>query len=216
MIASHQHRFIFLKTRKTAGTSLEIALSRVCGPLDVITKIAEPDEVLRAEAGGRAPQNFTVPPLNGKVWAHVPAAQARRALGREAWSGYFKFAVERNPWDAVVSLYFWRFKDPDRRPPFDRFVNSGRIEALAQKNSAICRIRGRVALDHTLRHERLDQDIAEVWERLDLPGAPDLPHAKSGTRPKTSGGYRDLYTPATRDRVATVFTDVIDLLGYEF
>ena len=34
MIASHAHRFVFVKTRKTAGTSLEIALSRHCGPSD--------------------------------------------------------------------------------------------------------------------------------------------------------------------------------------
>ena len=44
VIASHQHRFIFLKTRKTAGTSVEIALSKVCGPDDVITEISPEDE----------------------------------------------------------------------------------------------------------------------------------------------------------------------------
>ena len=43
MIASHQHRFIFLKTRKTAGTSVEIALSKVCGPDDIITEISPED-----------------------------------------------------------------------------------------------------------------------------------------------------------------------------
>ena len=52
MIASHQHRFIFLKTRKTAGTSVEIALSKVCGPDDVITEISPEDEELRRAAGG--------------------------------------------------------------------------------------------------------------------------------------------------------------------
>ncbi|MEL6382956.1 MAG: chondroitin 4-O-sulfotransferase, partial [Cyanobacteria bacterium J06626_18] len=33
MIISHEYKFIFLKTRKTAGTSIEIALSKFCGPL---------------------------------------------------------------------------------------------------------------------------------------------------------------------------------------
>ena len=34
MIISHEHKFIFLKTKKTAGTSIELALSRAvraCG-----------------------------------------------------------------------------------------------------------------------------------------------------------------------------------------
>ena len=44
VIASHQHRFIFLKTRKTAGTSVEIALSKVCGPDDIITEISPEDQ----------------------------------------------------------------------------------------------------------------------------------------------------------------------------
>jgi len=39
MIISHAHRFVFIKTRKTAGTSLEIARSRYCGARDVITAI---------------------------------------------------------------------------------------------------------------------------------------------------------------------------------
>ena len=30
MIVSHKHRFIFLKSQKTGGTSLELALSRIC------------------------------------------------------------------------------------------------------------------------------------------------------------------------------------------
>ena len=56
MIVSHEHRFIFLKTKKTAGTSLELALSQLCGPDDVITPVAETDEALRA--GGRGAQNW--------------------------------------------------------------------------------------------------------------------------------------------------------------
>ena len=56
MIVSHEHRFIFLKTKKTAGTSLELALSQLCGPDDVITPLAPTDEALRA--GGRGAQNW--------------------------------------------------------------------------------------------------------------------------------------------------------------
>ena len=44
MIVSHKNRFIFLKTRKTAGSSIEIALSKHCGPEDIITKIAPSEE----------------------------------------------------------------------------------------------------------------------------------------------------------------------------
>jgi len=48
VIISHEHKFIFLKTKKTAGTSIELALSQLCGPDDIIAPITEGDEVLGA------------------------------------------------------------------------------------------------------------------------------------------------------------------------
>jgi len=37
MIISHRHRYIFIKTRKTAGASVELALVQSCGPDDIMT-----------------------------------------------------------------------------------------------------------------------------------------------------------------------------------
>ena len=58
MIVSHRHRFIFIKTRKTAGTSIEIALSPHCGPEDIISPIAKDDEQFRHELGYPGPQHY--------------------------------------------------------------------------------------------------------------------------------------------------------------
>src|SRR4051812_23656865 len=105
MIVSHQHRFIFLKTRRTAGTSLEIALSKHCGPRDTITPLHKPDEEIRRGLGYRGPQNFmprdvALTPANFERYglgAHTPAARAKAAFPGQ-WQRYFKFTVVRNPW----------------------------------------------------------------------------------------------------------------------
>lgn len=50
MILSHDWRFIHLKTHKTAGTSVELSLSALCGPLDIITPTWGPEEDQRLGA----------------------------------------------------------------------------------------------------------------------------------------------------------------------
>ena len=45
MIVSHKHKFIFLKTKKTAGTSIELALSPFCGDSDILAPLARRGEV---------------------------------------------------------------------------------------------------------------------------------------------------------------------------
>ena len=212
MIVSHEHGFVFMKTRKTAGTSVEIALSRVCGPDDVITPVLE--EALRLETGGRGPQNFEAPPLERKAFNHMPVSMVRRMLGRRRFESYFSFAIERNPWDAVVSLYHWHVRDLGEPPAFAAYAASEAVETFAAKQQRIYRLDGRVAVDRVLRYESLADELAEVWAGLGLPGSPDLPHAKAGVRPRAS--YRDYYDAASRDRVADLFAGPIEDLGYEF
>jgi len=52
MILSHRYRFIFLKTMKTAGASVEMSISRFCGLDDIITPITPSDAVIRLATGG--------------------------------------------------------------------------------------------------------------------------------------------------------------------
>ena len=57
---SKQNKFIFINGRKVAGKSLEVLLSAICGPEDIITPITPIDEQYRVLTGQRAAQNYGV------------------------------------------------------------------------------------------------------------------------------------------------------------
>ncbi|WP_395542085.1 hypothetical protein [Neotabrizicola sp. sgz301269] len=59
MIYLRRQNLLFIKTHKTASTSLDIALSCAVGdPEDIVTPLLPEDELKRAEIGGHLPQNW--------------------------------------------------------------------------------------------------------------------------------------------------------------
>ena len=207
MIVSHAHRFVFIKTRKTAGTSLEIALSRHCGPHDLVTRISPEDEVLRAEAGGVGPQNDDTDPSS---YAHMGARRVIRVIGQETWDDYFTFAVERNPFDVVASSYRYSARKPTFTKTFAEFVRTPRRLDRLALNERLYRVGGRVVVDVVYRYEELPAAVADLSARLGI--ELDLPHAKQGSGPH----YRELYGPGDAEIVAQRFARTIREFGYAF
>jgi hypothetical protein len=190
MLVAHSHRFIFIKTRKTAGSSVEAALRGFLGPEDVITPMAAADRPGSEPADGPPVGNYEHTGLRAclqavlgkpgkrlfglqraRFLAHTSAADARRKLGAELWESYLKVATARNPFDMLVSLYFNERRNgrvPDSMS-FDSFVRS---RLVLPRNVDLCTIDGRLAVDVLLRYEHLQDDLAALGQRLGLGRAP--------------------------------------------
>jgi hypothetical protein len=239
MILSHAHRFIFLKTTKTAGTSAEIALSRICGQDDIITPISPDDEMARAKAGGLSARNYLYPRearnpeqvigiargaravqlANGtraplKFFNHMSARDLIAKVGADIWRDYFTFCIERNPWDRAVSHYYYRHtREP--RPRFGAYLRSSALLTLKRDGRELYTLDGKVVVDRILRFESLKEDLREVFAHLGVDGEPELPKTKTSFRPERSA-YRELYSEGDRTLIAELFRDEIELMGYRF
>lgn len=187
MIVSHSRKFIFLKTRKTAGTSLEIALSKYCGPEDVLATL-DVDEALRKEISGRGKQNYArrfreLSPIQMYRYLrrgqevvlfpeHMTAVAAMKRLGTEVWNSYFKFTIVRNPFDRMLSRFFWSMKArPDLRADWhietlEQFLRY-RAE-FANENWLIYTRADEILVDDVVRYENLESDLARISPRLGL------------------------------------------------
>ncbi|MFK7818556.1 MAG: sulfotransferase family 2 domain-containing protein [Planctomycetaceae bacterium] len=229
MIISHRHKFIFIKTNKTAGTSVEIALSKYCGPDDIITPISKKDEPKRQAAGGLGPQNYLAPVSSYRVadigrlfqgrrkkrfYNHISATEVVDAIGLDVWNSYFKFCFERNPWDRTVSAYYWKHsKEP--RPTMTEFIDSGYPSKLKKRGFDLYSLDGKIAVDAVYRFEHLADDLDDARQRIGLPTTMELINAKSNQR-KEKRDYREYFSANDAERIATLFADEIEHLGYAF
>jgi hypothetical protein len=228
MILSHKHKFIYIKTRKTASSSIEAMLSRACGPEDVITPTTD-----RLMTGERMPtRNYRLDhPLVPKrpLWRrllrrpervyhptigfyeHIPAWRIKAYVGDEIWNSYYKFTFERNPWDKQVSWYFYKTKSKTHRPSFESFMTNK--EKASVENYSLYTIDGDIAVDFLGRYETLGEDLAKVLKEIGIEGDTPLPRLNVYG---SGGDYRKLYTDKTRKIVEDWYAPEIERFGYTF
>jgi len=114
MIISHKHKFIFVKTAKVAGTSIELALREILGDDDIATPIVSYDEEFAKRNGYPPPQNYNYKYMDiiksnnakGVMHEHSWAYEIKGWFGEEIWNNYYTFTVERDPVQKSISNYF--------------------------------------------------------------------------------------------------------------
>ena len=247
MIVSHKHKFIFIKTGKVGGTSLEIALSKFLGPDDIVTPVSRVDEEKRLDLGFRGSQNFqkrfsemgsrdlmkvagywALLPFWGereriinrrrlprRFWNHIDASRARSLLGEDVWNNYYKITVERNPWDKVVSMYFWDQKKARVGQEFRDFVQSG---TSYQSDFDLYSISGIPQVDKFIFYEELEKDLGEVSDNIGI--SENIYNVMSNIRAKgdyrKERDYKSFYDDELKRIVEFQYGREINLLGYDF
>ena len=128
MILSKKFRFVFIKGKRVGGTSVEMALSTICGSRDIITPIAPIDELERMQRGARA-QNYAVAREREDAYIqqiqaaprhtlaqvsvpkelyynHMPLREVIAAYGPSV-SSFDIVCVERSPFAKILSWANW-------------------------------------------------------------------------------------------------------------
>ncbi|CAN5295714.1 MAG: hypothetical protein ACR2NT_11820 [Acidimicrobiia bacterium] len=230
MIVGHDLGFVFVKTSKTAGTSLEIGLSKFLGPGDVISTMRPEDEEIRRSLGYRGPQNNMAPfweyrpadvarlvtrgERRERFGSHTSAHEARRVLGKEKWENYFTFCFERNPFERVISQYYWWQGKGKGTASLEQFITRGSgLESLKGRGSGLYMEDGKMIVDQVYRYEDLEEALVDIAGRLKLPEPLTLPRSKSGTRTDRRP-YQEVLTPAQQDRIRSVFAEELVMFGY--
>ena len=224
MLISHRYRFIYTKTAKTGGTSVESFFERFCLPDGEWTQQHERDEI-ETTAGVIGYRGSNIEAANPRWWNHMPAGQIKRLAGETVWESYFKFCVIRDPYEKCISAYD-HFVIRNRVPlDVSEFENESGLTAdqirflayISQKmekdRDRYC-IDGSFCLDDVIRYENLEADIQRICRVLELPcDLTYLPRFKADVRRDTSTAAL-LYSQKALDVVESAFAYEISEFGY--
>ena len=237
MLISHRKKFIFTKTVKTAGTSVESYFEQYCMPDGEWQESHYRDEYV-SESGIIGHRGLDG---SGSTWYnHMPSKEIRNQIGRDTWDSYFKFTVVRNPFDKLISGFFMfekrklnysytqRFKAfvkkiLDRGAPIDRIVGDTEIERfrcwVRKGGEVIDRdkyfIDGEECIDYFIRFEDLHEGIRHVCDRLSIPFEPSrIPEFKKGIRHHKIQ-IQDYYDHETENIVRKLYAWELEKFGYD-
>ena len=206
---SHEKKFILVHVPRTGGTLVE-------------ARIGHYGITLQGE------RNYA-----SLYFKHAFARDIRRMMG-EAYDGYFKFSVVRNPWDWVVSNYAYNrglhqcyvagTRYEHRRTPgqipdwakdmaFEPWLRWWLDEFKPTQLALLTDATGALLVDEVCRFETLREDLKRICLRLGL-----TPEARpSDTRSKDrSADYREYYSERSRQWVAEQFRRECERYGYSF
>jgi hypothetical protein len=176
----------------------------------------------------------------GEWYNHMPGSEIREKVCPSVWDSYFKFCVIRNPFDKLVSAFYFFDRE---RPDKHRWAGGdwkdwlkrryGRSESLdSSRDNRIERFRswvrkrgssldrhlytidGKVCVDYCIRFENLHQDIQHVCGVLDIPFAPErITSLKSGIRAHDIA-LGDYYDAETINIVSDLYGFELERFGY--
>ena len=120
VLISHRYKFIYIKNKKVAGTSVEAYFEKYC--MDPSTKHVVKHKLDSAITdygivGNRENGKKT------KYYNHMNAIKIKRYIGDDIFNSYFKFCVIRNPYDKVVSYYNMLIHRKGKKMTFSEFIH---------------------------------------------------------------------------------------------
>ena len=210
VLVSHKYKFIYIKNAKVAGSSVESFFGKYC--IDPKKVYNYNDEICQHidEFGIIGSRGHSQ--KKGDKWqSHKIAKSIRNDLGKEKFDKYLKFCVVRNPYDKVVSRYF--FNPINKKMTFKEYVKTKNTN----NNLNINLIDGKDVCDYIIRYEYLEEDINTLCKilKIDSYDLSLLPKHKSTQRKNKKKHWSEYYDDETKNIVYNEYKKEFELYGYD-
>lgn len=234
VLVSHRYKFVHLRNKKVAGTSVEMYYERFClSPLEEDQHIPQHFDDEKISSHGIISARIERPGQANKLgyYNHMKYSELVKLVGSDSLKDYLVFCVVRNPYDVIVSHYFYSMaklltfeSDEEKKNfTFEKYLRLGKFP----RNTTIYAEDGFETCSFYIRFEHLKEDMLVLNKILKLPEKYSidldsyLPKEKADIRPKAGTeedhyAYRQYYTDECKVLVSELFKDEIEYFGYSF
>jgi hypothetical protein len=153
-----------------------------------------------------------------KFYNHMSAREAKARLGTDVWNSYKRISIIRNPFDKMVSSYFFSNASKQALPPFEKWVMT--ISKNLPQNNSLYKINNRDVIQTYLRLDSMQEDVLALeQEHPKLKGLWNTfqgIQAKGQYRPKTSSAKELFKTaPAAKQLILDTHKEEIDRFNFK-
>ena len=213
LVVSKKYNYIFFHLPKNAGVSISNALIN-----EEYSLILKKFSIYFLKYLKGKNNNYYISIKNKKLFffnSHITCYDYYNKTNRKQFDNSFKFAVIRNPWDRMVSRYFYSkkinnyFKDFS----FEQFVNYdlknnqkvlNQFEFCTRNKSDFC-------LDRVIRFENINDDFTETYKNI-FKKSIILKNMNSTVH----DDYKKYYNNNLKDKIYNNFKKDINFFKYEF
>lgn len=224
MLISHLHKFIYLKSKKTAGTSVEIFLQKYCidpNRIKDFNKLVKSNKNVLNLNGKEIESKYGIigsrdrrMHKKNKIWYHHKSAKdIKNEIGKDLFNNYLKICNVRNPYDLAVSMYEWKKSQNNIKESFSEFLLNTKWQDKLRSNIDIWSIDGKYKFEY-IRFENLEEDILKVLKKLNIKkDSINLQHYKKMNRLPYQEYYKN---QESIDIVSRIYKKEIELFNYKF
>ena len=171
MIISHTKKFIFIKTNKTASTSLQVFLSQFLDKnIDIISKDLESENKKIFEISGIKDKNWDFFKNKfffknkKKFFKHdTSIEEIINFYGKKKLINYYKITVVRNPFDQILSSFNWHnhfrkvYKNKEALP-INELIGKYSKDFFEREKKKLL-FNDKIFFDQILKYESLENDL---------------------------------------------------------
>ena len=236
MIISFKYKFILIKTYKTAGSSIENYLHPYLNNKDIL---APTKDFYGINCWGdfdtkELDYYFDKESLKKKIkyklkyFAHMPIWLVKERLkplsnklNYDIFKNFYKFGVIRNPFDTIVSHYYWQnssennlnsitFNEVLKELESNIYPNYGllNLNKLMDKNLE------KVLCDKIIKYEDLNKELSFVFNKLGIPFDDKLKIFKKKNNKRKN--YKNFFDNNEQKLINEIFWKDIEMFDYSY